>query len=243
MNAMPVTTDVITLLGGAAAGSAITQAVTIRVQAIAARRAAQAQARDLLSQIVSASATMESEKAVFRERRDSWRPNALAAGQALVEFAAAYQDGNWVRGIAAGIRGLREWDATEGARFVERMQAAASQVNPALVSLSLLSPQLNAPCSRVVDALAEAVNAQGRKNAAKAEQDLIEAMAELRAAVSDFMTNTKRRRLRHAKQASSAERKQIFSADKQTPSTERKEISSMERKRQAVRAELQSSGW
>lgn len=94
----------------------------------AERRADRERARDLLSQIVSASAALETEKAAFRERRDSWRANALATGQALMELAAAHEDGNWLRGAASGVASLREWDAAEGARFVERMQAAAARL-------------------------------------------------------------------------------------------------------------------
>jgi hypothetical protein len=69
---------------------------------------------------------------------------------------------------------------------VDRVQAAAAQVNPALVSLSLLSPQLEAPCTRVVDALAAAICARGRQNTQSASKALEAAIAELRAAVYPF---------------------------------------------------------
>ena len=72
------------------------------------------------------------------------------------------------------------------ARFVDRLQAAAAQVNPALVSLSLLSPQLEAPCTQVADALATAIRARGRKNMQTASKALLAAIAELRAAVYAF---------------------------------------------------------
>ena len=66
------------------------------------------------STVIGAAAVLETEKAVFRERRDSWRPNFLAIGQALLDVVAARADGNWMRGASASARSLREWDAAEG---------------------------------------------------------------------------------------------------------------------------------
>lgn len=71
---------------------------------------------------------LETERAMFRERRDSWRANLVATGQVMLELIAARQDGNWLRGAAAGVRGLREWDAAEGARFAERFQEAGARM-------------------------------------------------------------------------------------------------------------------
>ena len=87
-----------------------------------------------------------------------------ATGQVLVDLAAQYE-GNWLGGAASSFRSLREWDAAEDARYIERLQAAAAQATPALVSLSLLSPQLQAPCERAADALVDATRARGRENA------------------------------------------------------------------------------
>lgn len=74
------------------------------------------------------------------------------------------------------------------------MQAAATQVNPALVSLSLLSPQLQAQCTQVADALAAALRARGHKNTLAARQHVSSAIAERRAAVYAFTAPRPRRR-------------------------------------------------
>jgi len=83
-------TDVAAALGSATLG-AVVGAVS---KGAAARRADRAQARDLFGQIANAAAQVESEIAVFRERRDAWRPNLHAAGQALLELGAAWHSGN-----------------------------------------------------------------------------------------------------------------------------------------------------
>jgi hypothetical protein len=190
MAVMSVTADILVIVPAVLGSTVIGAAINAVSQSAGARRAEQQaqreRARDLLSQIVNAAAALETEKAVFRDRRNSWRANSLAAGQALLDVVAAWVDGNWVRGASASARSLREWDAAEGARFMERVQAAAAQVNPALVSLSLLSPQLEVPCTRVADALAAAGGARGRKNTQSTSEALASAISELRAAVYTF---------------------------------------------------------
>jgi hypothetical protein len=81
--------DVAAVLGSATFGAvivAVSQGATARR---AERRPDRAQARDLFSQIANAAAQIETEKGVFRARRDSWRPSLHAAGQALLELGAA----------------------------------------------------------------------------------------------------------------------------------------------------------
>lgn len=200
MAVMNVTADILVIVPAVLGSTVIGAVINAVSQSAGARRAEQQgqreRARDLLGQIVNASAALEAEKAVFRDRRDSWRANSLAAGQALLDVVAAWADGNWVRGASASARSLREWDAVEGARFMERVQAAAAQVNPALVSLSLLSPQLEASCTRVADALAAAGRARGRKNTQSTSEALAVAISELRAAVYAFTAPEPPRRWR-----------------------------------------------
>jgi hypothetical protein len=93
-----------------------------------------------------------------------------------------------------GVRGLREWDATEGARFAERFQAAGTLLAAALVALALMSPELGAAAAQVGDALAAGSHARGRRQVQAARTALAEAVAELRDAVSAF-TMPQRRRL------------------------------------------------
>jgi hypothetical protein len=181
-----VLTDVAAVLGSATTGAVI-GAVSQRSGARRAeRQAAQTQARDLFGQIANAAVQIETEKAIFRERRDSWRPSLHAAGQAFLELGAAWHSGNLLNGAAAAIRSVREWDMAEGARCTERIQAVSAQANPALISLSLLSPQLQAACSSVAGALAGAVRARRRKHMLRASEDLSRAVSELRAAVCAF---------------------------------------------------------
>jgi len=182
--------------------SAATQsAATRRGERIADRD----QARALFTQIATAIAAIETEKAVFRERRDSWRANALALGNVFLQFSAAQQDGNWVRGAASSISDLRAWDSTEGDRFIDRLQAAAAQVNPALVSLSLLSPRFEAPCGKIADTLGRAAAARRPADRVKARGGLAAALAELRAAVYEFTAPPAPRRRRFRRRRSADE--------------------------------------
>jgi hypothetical protein len=68
-------------------------------------------------------------------------------------------------GAAVSTRNIREWDAAESAAALIASQAVSAQANPALIALSLLSPQLQAACSNVADALARTVRARRRKEA------------------------------------------------------------------------------
>ncbi len=188
MNILPV------ILGSAVLATVI----SVVSSAVTARRArdqaARALARDLLTKVTADAAMLETERAMFRERRDSVRANFLAAGQVLLELIAARQDGNWMRGAAAGVRRLREWDAAEGARFAERFQAAGARVSAALVALALLSPELETASSRVGKALAAGSCARGGRQVQAASAAVTDAVAGLREAVSAF-TAPRRRRL------------------------------------------------
>jgi hypothetical protein len=117
----------------------------------------------------------------------------VATGQVMLELIAARQDGNWLRGAAAGVRGLREWDAAEGARFAERFQEAGARLAAALVALALMSPELGAAASQVGDALATGSRARGKRQAQAAGVVLAQAVAELRDAVSAFTVPRRRR--------------------------------------------------
>ncbi len=165
----------------------------VSAEALARHQAVRDRARDLLTQVTADAAMLETERAMFRQRRDSWRPNFLAAGQVILELIAARQDGNWLHGAAAGVRGLREWDAAEGARFGERFQAAGTRIAAALVALALMSPDLQAAASRVGEALAAGSHSRGGKQVQAASTALTEAVAELRDAVSAFTAAPRRR--------------------------------------------------
>ena len=197
---MTVLSDVLVIgpavLGSAVVGSVITEVGQAAAGRRADRKADRGQARALFTQIVTATAVIDVEKTMFRERRDSWRPNALALGQVLLQLGAAWKDGNWLRGAAAGLGEIRQWDADEGARFIDRLQAAATQANPALVSLSLLSPGFEAPCTRVSDALGRATAARRRADREKARDDLLRTITELRGAVYEFTAPRDHFRLR-----------------------------------------------
>jgi hypothetical protein len=183
---------VVTVLGSAAAGSVITAATQAMADRRAGRRADRDRARDLLTQVVTAAAALETERAVFRERRYSWRASFTAAGQAALEMAAAARDGNWLRGAAVGVAGVREWDASEGARFTERFQASGALISPALVQLSLMSPVIGEAAARVGEALAAGSHAGRQAEVKAASQALTDGVASLRDAVLEFAAPPRR---------------------------------------------------
>lgn len=190
---MNVVADVAALLGTATVASAITGVAKAVADRQAGRRADQGRARDLLVQVVTAAAALETERAVFRDRRYSWRASVINAGLAALKMAAAAKDGNWLHGASAGIAGMREWDASEEARFIERLQAAGAQITPALVQLSLLSPAIGEAAGQVGDALAEGSHARRRAEVRAASQSLLDAVASLRGAVLTFTAPPRRR--------------------------------------------------
>lgn len=77
MAVMSVTADILVIVPAVLGSTLIGAIISAASQSIGARRAEQQaqreRARDLLSQIVNAASTLETEEAVFRERRDSWR--------------------------------------------------------------------------------------------------------------------------------------------------------------------------
>jgi hypothetical protein len=126
------------------------------------------------------------EKAVFTERRDSWRPNLLAVGAAILHLAAGRFEGNWIRGAARGVDSMAAWDSAEGARFTDRFQPAVIEVSTALVQLSLMSPGLQRAAGQVYDPLAAVMKARRKPDAAAAAEQLTEAVAVLRGSVTEF---------------------------------------------------------
>jgi hypothetical protein len=101
MNILPV------ILGSAVLGSVITVVSSASAARRAERKAARDRASDLLTQVTATAGMLETERAMFRERRDSWRANLVATGQVMLELIVARQDGNWLRGAAAGVRGVQ----------------------------------------------------------------------------------------------------------------------------------------
>jgi len=153
---------------------------------IAGRHAEQARAGDLFARVVMAIGALEIEKASFRERRDSWRPNFLAIGGALLHTFAAHTEGNWIKGAATGVGSLRAWDSAEGERLIDRVQAAVAEIGPALVQLSLMSDGLQSAASGVSDALGTVLQARKPGDSKAAGEQLQKAIAGLRGAVRAF---------------------------------------------------------
>lgn len=110
-----------------------------------------------------------------------------------MELAAAYQEGNPARGAAQSIRTMREWSEAEDNRYLERMQAASSQMTPALVSLSLLSPQFQTAAGQMAEALVGAADARGWNKQRSAGAELSAATATLSAALYEFTAPRRRR--------------------------------------------------
>jgi hypothetical protein len=186
-----VTTGIFTIAGGVA-----TYGLTRISQLSDGRSAERQKANDLLVQIVRGIGTLQIEKASFAERRSSWRPNFLAAGAALLHVVAGHLEGNWIRGAARGVDGMAAWDSAEGARFIDRFQPATLEVATALVQLSLMSPGLQNAAAQVNDGLGAVMNARKKSDAAAAERQMNEAIASLRAAVTEFTARKRWRRRR-----------------------------------------------
>lgn len=130
---LAIVTGIFTILGGAAG-----TALAAFLQRSADRRADQAQAAALFTQVVKAIIVMETEKIVFRDRRTGLHANLRAIGNVAIQVLAGHAAGNWPSGAANGISGLAAWDAAEGARFTDRYFAARAEATTALVQLSLM---------------------------------------------------------------------------------------------------------
>ena len=101
---------------------------------------------------------------------------------------AAQAEGNWLRGAASGVSALRTWDLAEPARFHDRFAAAASEINPALMQLSLMSPELQQAATRVTKALTAVMKARKPSEIEAAGDGLAEAVGGVRRAVEAFIT-------------------------------------------------------
>ena len=157
------------------------------------RKADRAQARTLFSQITPAITALEAQQADFRQRRDGVRANGLATGMVLVEAIGVHISGeSWIRALPSSMPWIRQWDADESALFADRIQAITAQVNPVLVSLSLLSPHLQDPCAALADALAAALTARGRADITSARDNPNRTVRELHAAVITFTSPPER---------------------------------------------------
>lgn len=153
---------------------------------ISARRAAQVRVRDLFAQVVKAVGALEVEKASFRERRDSWRPNFLAVGSAVMHLLAACAEGNWVRGAVAGVGDLKAWDSAEGERFIDRFQAAAGRgwASPGADLADV--GRLQVASTEVGDAIGALMKARKACDVEAAAEQLHKPIAGLRGAVRAF---------------------------------------------------------
>ena len=195
-----VTTGIFTIAGGV-----VTYGLTRITQRSDSRRAERQRASDLFMQVVRGIGALQIERAVYAERRDSVRPNFLAVGAALLHLAAGHFEGNWIRGAAHGIEGMTSWDSAEGARFTDRFQPAVLEVSTALVQLSLMAPGLQDAATKVNDAVAVLLNARKKPAVAVAEKQMNEAIASLRAAVTELTARKRwRRRQPSAQPASSS---------------------------------------
>ena len=190
----PVTTTGIFAAATTAGGTLLGYSLNALSQRSASRSAARQQAQDLFVQIANAIGAMETERAVFRERRDSPRANFLAAGNAFLHALAGRAEGNWLKGAASGTSALAAWDAAEGARFTDRYQLAASEAMSALIRLSLISPALQKAASDVGDGLADTVKARKPRDLEAANKEVQKAIAGLRAAVRDYSEGKPKRR-------------------------------------------------
>lgn len=173
---------------GPLAGAIVGSAATVFVQRSTKHQADRGQAADLLARVTNSATAVQTELAVYRVRRDSRYANGLALGQALLEMGAAWAEGNWPRGAASGVREIRTWDLAEAARFHERFAAAASDMNPALVHLSLMSPDLQQAATGVTTALAAVIEARKPDQIEAAGDALAEAVGGVRRAVEAFIT-------------------------------------------------------
>jgi hypothetical protein len=198
-----VTTGIFTIAGGV-----VTYGLTTISQRSDSHRAERQRANDLLIQVVRGIGTLQIERAVFAERRNSWRPNFLAAGAVLMHLAAGHFEGNWIRGAANGIDGIAAWDSAEGARFTDRFQPAVLEVSTALVQLSLMSSGLQKSAAQVNQALGAAMKARKKPDADAADKQMTEAIASLRASVTEL---TARKRWRPRRRLSSANSRAISS--------------------------------
>lgn len=180
------TTGIFTL-AGALGGTLIGSVTTVLVQWAGNRRTARTQAADLLARVANSATAVQTELAMYRQRRDSKRSNGLALGQVLLEIGAARMQGNWLRGAADGVRELRTWDHTEAARFHGRFATAASDMNPALVHLSLTSSELQQAAAGVTNALTALMKARKPDEIDAAGNALAEAVGSVRRAVEAFI--------------------------------------------------------
>jgi hypothetical protein len=198
-----VATGLFTLIGVALGGI-----ITAANQRSASHRADRAQAADLLARVTQAATNVETELAMYRQRRDSKRANGLALGQVLLELGAARAEGNWLRGAASGVSALRTWDLAEAATFHERFAAAASEMNPALVQLSLISPELQQAVTRVTKALTAVIKARKPGEIEAAGDELAVAVGGTRRAVEALIARRwwKRRRKPRHRSAAALER-------------------------------------
>jgi hypothetical protein len=176
---LAIVTGIFTILGGLAGA-----ALTAIQQRAAGRRADRAKAQDLFVQVTRAITTLETEKAVFRHRRDGWRPNLLATATAAMHIIAGHTEGNWLKGAAAGTDSLVAWDSAEGARFTDRYQAARGELTNALVQLSLMSPALQQAAGQVSDAIAATEQARKAREVKATGEQVRKAIAALRSAVT-----------------------------------------------------------
>jgi hypothetical protein len=194
---LAIVTGIFTILGGLAGA-----ALTWLQQSVASRQADRVQAQELFVQLAKAIGTMETERAVFRERRDSRRANFLAAGNAILHALAGRAEGNWIKGAASGTSALVAWDAAEGARFTDRYQFAASEAMSTLIRLSLISPTLQQTATDVGDALAATVKARKPGDIEAADKEARKAVAALRDAVTAYAGRERRLRITRGREKS-----------------------------------------
>ena len=123
----------------------------------------------------------------FKLRRDSRRANGLAVGYAFFEVLAGKAEGNWVRGAATSIRELRAWDIGEADRFQARFQVATSEINPALLLLSMIESPIRLASAELSEALRAYTSARKQRDIDAVDKRIEEAADKLETAVRAYM--------------------------------------------------------
>lgn len=180
-------------------GAALAYVFNALGQRSASREAERKRAQDLFGVVARGVGGLLAEKASFTVRRDSLHANLIALGVVFMRLMAGHAAGNWVEGAANGIEGMSVWDATEGARFIDRYLTARTEVGGALVQLSLMSPALQAAASDVHDAINAVGEARKKPATEAAAKQLNAALGGLRRAVTEFSEPKRRQRKRSAK--------------------------------------------
>lgn len=171
--------------GGAIVAAAVGSLTT---SAYLSGRSERENAKQLLAQAQRGLSGLQTEVESFYERSASKRARWTALAHLALGILSAWrEDGKWMSATARELQRVRDWDLSEGDRFMDRFSPAISELSTAVVLLCLLDQEIREAALRLANNLTPFTSAKNADARRKASEVLGGDLANLSMAVQHYL--------------------------------------------------------